>query len=289
VLATVTGFAIPEFKWIFDCGARIQGWTLHRIFLSHTHSDHVHYLTHQKNSSHPPIVHLPHKAVPLVQAFLRAHRELNDCTTLSGLTFNEDLRLEAMLPVQEFVIRQGGHEFVCRTVECDDRIDCIGFSIVKRKKRLKDEYFGRSGLEIGQLRKQGIKVTTFDEEPFVCFLGDNTQVVFERYPTMLFQHTVVVLECSFIDEASLERARETKHMHWLLLQPHVEAHPKTLFVLIHFILKYKSLELRQFFSRKLSLQEYSPNAHRRRSDTGMDKVWANGPAPTCNCFQCCPC
>jgi len=42
----------------------------------------------------------------------------------------------------------------------------------------------------------------------------------------------VVVVCPFINEASLTHAKETKHMHWLALQPHVEKHPNTLFVLI---------------------------------------------------------
>lgn len=288
-----TSWAIPELKWTFDCGALVQGWKPKRIFLSHTHSDHVHSLTHLRDEKQPPVVLLPAVALPFVQAHLRAYREMTDCMTEreshgEGQHYPKDLDLIPTQPDEDIVIRQGGQEFVCRTIACHHRIETLGFSIFKRKHKLKEEYVGLPGREIGRLRKEGIDVTTFQEEPVLCFLGDTTEVVFERYPDLLQQHKVVVVECSFIDDDSLERSVQTKHMLWSRLKPHVEAHPQTLFALTHFSLKYKSLDLRNFFRDNVPHR----NVHPMLIDDEVESEWiksgAEGTVPRCNCFVCCP-
>jgi ribonuclease Z len=282
-----TCWAIPELKWMFDCGALIQGWKPKRIFLSHTHSDHVHHLVHMSDIKHPPVVILPSRAAPLVKAHLQAHHEMIECmTTVTANESSQNIQLAPAEPGEEIFIRQSGSEYVCRTVACDHRIDCLGFSIFRIKNLLKEEYAGLPRQEIAQLRKEGVEITKSTEEPFLCVLGDTTEVVFERYPLLLRIHMIVVVECTFVDDASLGRAEDTKHMHWLSLRPFVEAHPGTLFVLTHFSLKYSSLELRMFF------YEHSPqhNVHPMLIESEVENDWiktgAEGTAPSCNCREC---
>jgi len=96
-----------------------------------------------------------------------------------------------------------------------------------------------------------------------------------------------VVECSFIDNADLNRADETKHMHWDRLKPTVESHPDILFVLIHFSLKYKSIEIQSFF------QEYS-NVHPVLVEEELVAEWYKQEVkgeqllPKCKCFRCRP-
>lgn len=285
--------AIPELKWMFDCGSLVCGWKPKRIFLSHTHKDHVHYLTHMKSNDkkHPPVVLLPTRAAPLVQSYLTAHQAMIDCfdENLQEEEGNgiEELQLLPTEPDEEIVIRNGGSEYICRTVACEHRIDCLGYSIFNVRKTLKEEFVGLPGKEIGRLRKEGTEITTSREEPFVCFLGDTTHGVFERYPLLLQQHKIVIVECSFIDDASVERSKVTKHMHWNFLRPFVEAHPRTLFVLTHFSLKYSSLELRRFFCE----QSKHKNIHTMLIESEVQHDWekdgsCTGKAPSCNCFVC---
>lgn len=120
-----TCFAIPELRWMFDCGALIQGWKPRIVFLSHTHSDHVHFLTQMKNEINPPLIYLPFEAEPFVKAHLMAHQEMTDCMTEAesqeGGEYKVDLILRPTKPGEEIKFRQGGTEFVVRTLRMDHR------------------------------------------------------------------------------------------------------------------------------------------------------------------------
>jgi ribonuclease Z len=322
-----TAFCIPQLKLLLDCGVPIQQWTPRQVFLSHTHSDHVHYLTRVNNNNnsnsqqgggkckqHPPppppipLVFLPAKAVSFVERYLRAHQEMIDCKTVMESQDQESqnndvnngddydrgmLELRPTLPGEEIVLNGvggGGRTYFVRTVECHHRIDTLGFSVFRKAKQqprvLKDEYIGLSGKEIGRLVKEG-KVDVFmpaaaaaattsteqlqdTDEAVFCFLGDTTHHVFEMHPEILSQHSIIIVECSFIDEKDLSRAAQTKHMHWNHLRPFVEAHPDILFVLIHFSLKYSSLELRRFFCNVSSRHQ---NIHPMLIQQDVESDW----------------
>lgn len=293
-----TAFAIPELKWLFDCGALVQEWKPRTIFLTHTHSDHVHFLFRFKDKDRPPTIYLPEASVPFVEACIKAYQEMIDCglededrqeveETIEQRTKRVEYILRATKPDEEIFLSHGGHKFVMRTLNMDHRIPCLGYSIFKLRSRLKEEYKGLPGKEIGQLRKSGIEITTTEEEPYLCFMGDTTARVFDDYPEILDQHSTVIVECSFIDAKSRQRAETSKHIHWDDLQPHVASHPGTMFILTHFSLKYSTLTLRRFFRDQQLLYE---NIHPMLIEREIEEQWHNtgeqGPPPRCNCSVC---
>ena len=288
-----TCFTIPELKWMFDCGARIHGWTPKILFLTHTHSDHVHYLTHIKNEEKPPLVYLPQEAESYVKSYLIAHQEMTDCMltekkSQEGETGSVDCVLRPTMPEEEIRFRQAGSEYVVRTLKMTHRIPCLGFSIFKMKSKLKEEYVGMPSREIGKLKKEGVEVTTAFEEPLICFLGDTTATVFSDYPELLSQQATIVVECSFFKEEDLARAEKTKHMHWNHLKPYVERNPDTMFVLTHFSLKYSSLWLRQFFVEQQKLYR---NIHPMLIEEEIIEEWEKSEPsetnfPKCGCKLC---
>jgi ribonuclease Z len=207
-----------------------------------------------KNEAIPPLIYLPVEAEPFVKAYLTSHQEMSDCLkeadSQEGGKYKIDYVLRPTKPGEEIKFRQGGTDFIVRTLRMNHRIPCLGYSIFKLKQSLKEEYMGLPGKDIGRLRKEGFEVTNAVEEPFLCFFGDTTAATFSAYPDVLCQHRVVVIECSFIDDDSVKKAETTKHMHWIDLEPHIEKHPDTLFVLIHLSLKYSTRRLTDFFYEK---------------------------------------
>lgn len=290
-----TSFSLPELKWLFDCGALVEGWKPKVVFLTHTHSDHVHFITHIGDPENPPMVYLPVEAEPFISAHIVAYKEMIDCMTQeesqNGGTYPQDCILRPTRPGEEINFRQGSTNFVIRTLKMSHRIPCLGYSIFKKQEKLKEEYKGLTGREIGSLRKNGVQVTESKEEPFICFMGDTTSEVFREHAEILDQHKVVVVECSFMDDASIERAKITTHMHWNDLKPYVESNPEVMFLLTHFSLKYSSLRLREFFCVQ---QEQYDNIHPMLVDDEIEEIWSRKASeegtgrtsPKCMCRVC---
>jgi ribonuclease Z len=290
-----TTFVIPELKWMFDCGALLEGKGSRLptiVWLTHTHSDHVltlAQLCYSREGGKKLPIYLPATALHWVRDYLKAYGAMISM----GETENDDLLYEliGVTPNQEINIRQSGKQFTVRVVECVHRIDCVGYSIWEQKQKLKEEYRGLSGKDIGSLKKQGIEITTTETCPVLCYLGDTTAAVFTKHPEILVQHPVIVVECSFLDDDSVENARQTQHMHWNDLEPIVKAHRRTLFVLTHFSLKYNLLLLRSFFSQQHG------NLHPMLVEADLVQAWQakqqkempsdnKTDPPSCNCFVC---
>ena len=319
-----TTFIIPELKWMFDCGALVDNGGLKQpttIFLTHTHSDHIFTLahfTHRRElaeSKKKMKIYLPEKALPFVKSYLTTYNEM---VTMERQWQTEESHYE-LIPVQpnqEFSINQGGKELIIKVIECVHRIDCVGYSIFENQKKLKEEYKSLEGKEIGKLRKSGIEITTDTVLPMICYLGDTTHDVFTtKHPEILKEHSIVVVECSFLQEESLENAERTMHMNWINLKPIVDSYPKTLFVLTHFSLRYGALYLREFFNAHnqqsthynihpmLIESEINENWHAHHGKRNIDNDDENDgercksetiesssstQPPTCNCFVCQP-
>jgi ribonuclease Z len=260
-----TSFCIPELKWMLDCGALVQpGLAPTHVFLSHTHADHVSNLAQvafssTKKNGKQPIIYLPSKAAPLVDKYLKSHKHMTECgegDDADGDDHDHKMPYQLMpcRPGDKFTITKGSVEFIIQIVECDHRIDCIGFSITQQSKRLRKEFTSLSKPEMKQLvhdmRFSGKSMDELKETisaPFLCFLGDTTHKVFQRHPEILKEHHTVVVECTYLD-GTCDNAEKYKHMHLSQLQPLIESHPQTLFLISHTSLRYKPLEIQELFA-----------------------------------------
>jgi ribonuclease Z len=282
-----TAFVLQEMRWMFDMGALIQQVTPQVIFLTHTHNDHITFMPQilLKATKHVN-VYLPTKALPFVERYLEAHRELVACGEDAENTTSTNSKTSESLPYtlhpvdfhQVFTLQIKGTTYTVKALQCDHRIDCLGFSIMRIAKTLKPEYANLPGRAIGNLRKQGVDVHNHEERPVLCHLGDTTHVVFERHPEILQQHRYIVVECTFFCEKTFPQAERTKHMHWKDLKPIVESHPHVLFILIHFSLRYNGVEIRNFFANATTTHNVHPVL--------MDYELRRGNAALCDCFHC---
>jgi ribonuclease Z len=136
---------------------------------------------------------------------------------------------------------------------------CVGYGFLQEKKKLKPEYVGLEGRQLGELRKKGVALDFFYENPMFAFLGDTTVQFFEeqaaieaRQEESIFRFPMIIVECTFLglEEEDETRARKKKHVYWPHLKPFVVAHPNILFVLIHFSHRYSSVQIREFFEKE---------------------------------------
>ncbi|MFC9970300.1 MBL fold metallo-hydrolase [Spirillospora sp. NPDC127200] len=252
-----TFFHIPELRCCLDAGL-CEGRQADTVFLTHTHHDHSKDLDYLASKASGTDIYLPVQAVPYVESYLRASAELNH-----GPGFDPALagshRLHGVRQDDEFTFGRRGHRV--RVVECEHKVPCVGYAFSERRKVLRPEFeelrrslaeegrgkeFGRA---MAQRRKEGTEVDAVVDRPLFAFLGDTHVDVFERNP-WLFEYPVVITECTFLDDAEMERANRVGHTVWSRLRPVVEAHPETLFVLIHFSLRYSDREVLEFFRRE---------------------------------------
>jgi ribonuclease Z len=141
-------------------------------------------------------------------------------------------------------------------VKCIHQVPCVGYCFDQKLSKLKDEYKGTSGRDLGELRKKGIQVSEEIFKPLFVYLGDTHYTVFEQNPE-LFNYPVIIVECTFIDSETLDRANREGHIHWSQLEPIVLAHPNITFVLIHFSCRYNEQQVHEFFDN-LATREENP-------------------------------
>jgi ribonuclease Z len=263
-----TLFHIPELRCVLDAGLA-EGRQAETVFLTHTHHDHSKDLDYLSARPAGVDIHLPAAAVPYVAAFLHASAELNH-----GAAHDPALaapcRLHGVRGGDEFSFgRQGRHRV--RVVECAHKVPCVGYAFSESRKALLPEYqeLRRSlvgqgrGAEFGRVvarhRAEGIEVEGEVRRPLFAFLGDTHVRVFDDNP-WLFEYPVLITECTYLDDAQLERADRVGHTVWSRLRPVVEAHPQSLFVLTHFSLRHSDQEVLAFF-REQGLDNVVPWAH----------------------------
>jgi ribonuclease Z len=251
-----TFFHIPELRCSLDAGL-CEGRQVDTVLLTHTHHDHVKDLDFLASRAGTDI-YLPAEAVPYAESFLRASAELNH-----GAGYDPDLagghRLHGVRQDDEFTFGRRAHHV--RVVECEHKVPCVGYAVSEQGKELRPEYRalrrslveeGRGG-EFGRImaerRRAGAEVEQEVRRPLFAFLGDTHVNVFERNPWLL-RYPVVITECTYLHDTELERADRVGHTVWSRLRPVVEAHPETLFVLIHFSLRHSDQDVLDFFARE---------------------------------------
>lgn len=247
-----TGFYLPHLKIMFDAGLR-SAYSPKLICVTHAHTDHSFMLplilTHLTTK---PSVYVPLEDKQLFQDFLNAANRLNPGGlsehTLLGVTGGDCLRVDQNNWIHVFQL-----EHTCPT---------RGYGLVGTKLKLKPEYAGLGGQQIGALKKSGVEVSDVHEVPLVAYLTDTTISVFERYPEV-FNYECIIVECTFLNpkhDASKDSKighlakSDLRHVAWSDLRHIVRDHPSVHWILIHFSMRYSDEEILQ------TIQADCPNA-----------------------------
>jgi ribonuclease Z len=257
------------------------------IFITHTHGDHIASLPFtligDEDGNHVFQLYAPTECEFHLRKYIAALFEVNALMDSADMGTAEWYKLHCFSTPSTFRVTLNKSPFDVNVILCDHGIPTLSycFSLVKHK--LKDEYVGMPGKEIGALRKAGVEVTQEVVVPSFAFICDTSIAVLENFPNIVGKFPIVIIECTFLYPEELSNAVATKHIHWEQLKPYVLSNPSTLFVLIHFSLRYKEDEILKFFAEEQSLAGSGSGSE--EGDTGESssplnsrltniKVWA---------------
>jgi ribonuclease Z len=246
--ARCSGFKIPELQLYFDAGVSDE-CDPKFIFITHAHLDHFKALsTILMGKKTQAKIFVSKEQVDLIKdycmATLRATKNSPKRTKINALFYG-------VSPGETKLLKINKREYIMKFFKCYHTAPTVGYGLTEIKNKLKQEYVGMEGKEIGLLKKQGIEITKKVEDHVITYLCDTTHNVFND--TEVFKYKHIVIECNFLYEEHKQDARDKAHMHWSNLYPVVKAHPKNTFILVHFSFRYTNDQIQKFFSKKKDL------------------------------------
>jgi len=219
--------AAPELNVCFDVGrAPREIISIDNICLTHGHMDHAagiaYYLSQRGFLGNSPgriIVH--HSLARPIQELMNVWESIEGHASpadIRGVRHLEDVPLRRGLIVRPF------------SVNHDSR--SLGFSVIELRHKLKDEFHGKSGPQLVELKRRGVEIEQKLEVPVLAFPGDTAIGPFLDLDFVKHSHSVV-LECTFFDDEHLVRARAGRHIHLQDLPVVLSAIPEAQIMLTH--------------------------------------------------------
>mmetsp|Transcript_8730 Transcript_8730/g.9453 ORF Transcript_8730/g.9453 Transcript_8730/m.9453 type:complete len:299 (-) Transcript_8730:13-909(-) len=248
-----TCFLLKEIGLFLDAGngSFNQG---RNILITHSHGDHSFFLPMILIDCKDPHVYISEPAKDLCDSFVRQFYRLNSENPESAVDF---YKMHGVNGGDTFEVT--GNKTVpkihVKVFACDHSVSCVGYGLSYSKEKLKEEYKGLPGKEIGKLKKEGKTITESVTDNFLIYLGDSTHAVFAN--PQVFAYRIIVCECTFLKEDDIELADQHKHTAWPNLIPIIKAHPDNTFVLVHFSLRYSEEEINQFFIEEMQREGVS--------------------------------
>ncbi len=209
VAGIYTSFQVPELGVLLDLGICPRTFAgTHDVFLSHVHGDHIGGLAAflgMRDMLGMPVVriHAPEEHMldldDLIRVTSRIHRYNPSNIRLVPMRAGLDVTLRKNVTVRPF-----------RTWHS---MPSLGYQFVLRKEKLRAEFAGLPGEEIGRRRKAGEQMTETTESLELAYATDTMSKVLETAPN-LFQSRVTILESTYVEaDRTSEHATKVGHMH----------------------------------------------------------------------------
>lgn len=218
----------PELKLMFDVGGMVPGQLRQaRILVSHGHQDHLGGLPMMVSQRHllgttPIRVYLPQEVLAPMQRIFDAWEEIEG--------YRMELEMIPARPGDRFEIEPGLLAVAYRSVH---RVPSLAWQIIRTTDRLKPEYQGRPGPELGALRRAGVSITDPHEEAVLCVSGDTKIELFDREPAIRSTKVLVFEVTGWDARRTVEDMRHWGHVHVDELIERAEQFTGEALVLVH--------------------------------------------------------
>jgi ribonuclease Z len=241
-----TSLVVPELSLGFDVaqGLAINSH-LSTFLISHGHMDHaggIPYIISQKalNKHLPPLFYLPESIVEPMD------RILSEWALIEHYSYQYSLK--AVKPGQDFALKGPYFIHVFPTMH---RIPSLGFSLIKKNHRLKNQFVNLPQEQLIKIKKSGIAIQEDFSEILISFTGD-TQIEFLDLAPEVKKAKVLLLEVTYIDEKkSTSEAREWGHTHLDEVIPRLHELACEQIVFIHKSRRYSDEYFNQILNQKI--------------------------------------
>jgi ribonuclease Z len=232
----------------FDLGhCPIEATRVRNVFLTHVHQDHSagafrHYSVRAMYRSPASRIFLPRESHEAFTELFRAWERVEEkpAADLSGV-------LIPLAPGQD--VRLSGRHTV-RVFDVVHRIASRGYTVVESRRKLRPEYAGLAGAELGAARARGERVHDVLEVPVFTYVGDSTIATLRAHPE-LGQSEVLFLEATHVGDTDPAVSERYGHTHLDELVALYRARPETLasphVVIKHFSTRYERDTLREAY------------------------------------------
>jgi ribonuclease Z len=235
-----TAFQVKELDAAFDAGVALRCAAASRnLFVSHAHADHLGALPALLGmrglmGTLPPMrIFAPPSVCEGIPAFLEAFSVMH--------RWPFEVELVPMTPGSEFQLRR---DLVVQAFKTHHRVPSLGYLFLERVQKLRAEFKGLPGAEIGRRRKAGEDLFETLERPGLAYATDTLPRVLDTEPRLRSVPTLI-LECTFYDDRkSVDSARRGGHIHLDELLPRVPQLSCDHLVLMHPSQLYKPDDVR---------------------------------------------
>jgi ribonuclease Z len=232
-------YKVPAFRALLDFGRAPEDTVPYAtVCLTHGHLDHAAGLAHHASrrllDGMPPArVFVPEEASADFEGWLAFAQRLEKV--------DYGLHVTAAQPGATFRLR---NDLEMTILPGRHRVPTVGYLFSEVKHKLKEEFSGLSGEEIGALRARGVDVAARQTNPLLAYPGDCGPAIFDAAPE-LFSARVLLIECSFLLPEDRDRAVAYEHLHLQDFVDRAELFQNEAIVLTHFSQRYRVAEIRE--------------------------------------------